>query len=144
MKAGRAHIQQLVPHAGTMCLLDEVTSWDAEQIICRGATPDEGHPLARGGSVPSIVAAEYAAQATAVHGGLLEPGSGPRAGMLASLVDVQLHVRCFDAGAGAPAVTAQLLSRSAQGCMYSFAVTQAGGTVARGRLTVAFPAGAQA
>ena len=95
MMPDRARIEQLVPHAGAMCLLDAVTQWDAAQITCSSHEPGASHPLARDGVVPAIAAAEYAAQATAVHGALLDGAGQPRAGMLAKLMDVDLHSACF-------------------------------------------------
>lgn len=136
MMPDRARIEQLVPHAGAMCLLDAVTQWDAAQITCRSAEPGALHPLARDGVVPAIAAAEYAAQATAVHGALLEHAAQPRAGMLAKLMDVALHSEDFPPGA--VNVSATLLSRSGGGCMYAFEVGAAGQAIASGRLIVAF------
>jgi predicted hotdog family 3-hydroxylacyl-ACP dehydratase len=137
MKLDRAGIERLVPHAGAMCLLDAVTQWSPASISCTSALPAQDHPLARNRQVPAIVASEYAAQATAVHGALLDGADGPRAGMLATLVDVQLAAPVLPAGAGALAIRADLLSRSAAGCMYSFDVGTAQGTIASGRLMVA-------
>jgi predicted hotdog family 3-hydroxylacyl-ACP dehydratase len=142
MMPDRARIEQLVPHAGAMCLLDAVTQWDAAQINCSSAAPAASHPLARDGRVPAIVATEYAAQATAVHGALLDGAGQPRAGMLAKLMDVNLHSASFAPGEGPVTVSATLLSRSGGGCMYAFEVASPGRPIASGRLIVAFaPAG---
>jgi predicted hotdog family 3-hydroxylacyl-ACP dehydratase len=138
MMPDRARIQQLVPHAGAMCLLDAVTHWDAAQITCSSAEPAASHPLARDGVVPAIAAAEYAAQATAVHGALLDDASRPRAGMLAKLMDVDLHSACFPPDGGPVTVNAKLLSRSGGGCLYAFDVASLGRPIASGRLMVAF------
>ena len=140
MTVTRAQIERMVPHGGAMCLLDAVAQWGPERITCSGMLPDAGHALARDGRVPAIVAAEYAAQAAAVHGALLDGSATPRPGVLATLLDVELRQPHFDARGGAPTVAAQLLSRSGQGCMYAFEVTQSGVPVADGRLVVAFPA----
>lgn len=137
MKLDREAIEQRVPHAGAMCLLDAVVDWSAEAIHCSSAAPRDDHPLARDGSVPAIAAAEYAAQATAVHGALLEDAQRPRAGMLATLVDVELAAACLPAGEGPLAIRAQLLSRSPGGCLYAFEVDTERRRVAAGRLLVA-------
>jgi predicted hotdog family 3-hydroxylacyl-ACP dehydratase len=133
----RAGIERLVPHSGAMCLLDEVLEWGAETISCRSEAPASGHPLARARVVPAIAAAEYAAQATAVHGALLASDSRPQAGMLAALIEVQLGAQIIDAGDGALAIRADLLSRSSAGCMYSFSVANGRTRIAWGRLMVA-------
>lgn len=131
----RAQIERRVPHAGSMCLLDSVSAWDASTIACEAAAPTAQHPLAGAGGVPTIAAVEYAAQATAVHGSLLEQHDRPRDGMLAKLSDVELAPGHID---GALHVQAELLSRVAAGCMYSFSVNDAKRCCARGRLLVAF------
>src|SRR5690606_23706979 len=85
MKLDRAAIALRVPHAGAMCLLDAVIDWDGRIIECEAIEPGPAHPLAREGRLPAIAAAEYAAQATAVHGALLDGVDAPRPGMLAKL-----------------------------------------------------------
>ena len=137
MNIDRAAIERLVPHAGAMCLLDAVTEWSDAMIVCTSRSPEFDHPLARDGRVPAIAATEYAAQATAVHGALLEASGAPRAGMLATLVDVQLGAATIATDEGALRVRAELLGRSAAGCMYRFEVGTRRTLVASGRLTVA-------
>ena len=138
MMPGRAQIEQLVPHAGAMCLLDAVTNWDASHIACSSAEPGAAHPLARDGRVPAIAACEYAAQAVAVHGALLDGVHGARDGMLAKLTDVELCTPFFPVGAAGVTVRAELLGRLATGCLYAFDVSSTGQAVASGRLIVAF------
>ena len=138
MTLDRAAIACCVPHAGAMLLLDSVVQWDPTHIVCCAAAPGAEHPLARGGEVPALAAIEYGAQAAAVHGFLVEQPSAPRPGMLAKLTGVQLYAARIPADRGALSVTAQLLSRVAQGCLYDFQVVCAGQAVANGRLTVAF------
>lgn len=138
MMPDHPRIEQLVPHGGVMCLLDAVTQWDATRITCSSAGPGASHPLARDGVVPAIAAAEYAAQATAVHGALLDDARASRAGMLAKLMDVDLHSACFPTGAGPVTVNATLLGRLGNGCLYAFEVGGAGQVIASGRLMVAF------
>ncbi|HVE54872.1 MAG TPA: hydroxymyristoyl-ACP dehydratase [Ramlibacter sp.] len=136
MKLDRERIEELVPHSGAMCLLDEVTGWTPTAITCSSAAPTVAHPLARAGALSAIAATEYAAQATAVHGALLEQARRPRAGMLAALVDVQLG-QAVRVGGAALSIEAELLSRSAAGCLYTFRVSAESAPVASGRLMVA-------
>lgn len=141
----RAAIQRCVPQAGAMCLLDAVVAWDAARIACRAPAPDAAHPLAREGEVHAVIAAEYAAQASAVHGALIEADDAPRAGMLVKLSQIDLHHVAIAADGGPLEVRAELLTRSAQACAYAFEVANAGqGVIANGRLMVAFtpPGGA--
>jgi len=136
----RAQIESRVPHAGSMCLLDSVQQWDATSIVCQALAPTVAHPLARAQTVPAIAAVEYAAQAAAVHGSLLDATESPREGMLAKLSEVELCATTLDAAGGALTVRAELLSRVATGCMYSFEVCDQRACVVRGRLMVAFQA----
>ena len=132
-------IRSCIPHEGAMCLLDTVESWDVNRIVCQAAPPTADHPLARGPSVPAIVAVEYAAQAAAVHGALLDKSDQPRRGVLAKLADVELADVVLGASGGRLVVHAELMSRADSGCMYRFEVTEQHVCIARGRLTVAFP-----
>jgi predicted hotdog family 3-hydroxylacyl-ACP dehydratase len=138
MTLDRAEIQRRVPHAGTMCLLDAVMHWDATHIACVAALPGATHPLAREGTVPAVAAVEYAAQATAVHGSLLDAQAVPRAGVLAKLSEVELHTMCIPAESGSLYVRAELLNYGASGCLYAFEVAGTRQPIASGRLMVAF------
>ncbi|MFN3416411.1 MAG: hydroxymyristoyl-ACP dehydratase [Caldimonas sp.] len=141
MRLDRTDIERRVPHAGAMCLLDGVLHWDREHIVCQAAAPTADHPLAREGRISSVIAPEYAAQATAVHGALLDAHSRPRAGVLAKLAQVDLLRADIPHDAGPLKIQAELLSREASGCFYAFEVSAAGQAIARGRLIVAFNAG---
>jgi len=134
----RAGIERLVPQRDTMCLLDAVTAWDPIHIRCTAAAPGPTHPLARDQTVPAVAAIEYAAQATAVHGALLEQAVAPRAGLLAKLGEVQLHTDRIPSDGTALQVHAQRLGQSAAGCLYGFEVACGQQPVASGRLLVAF------
>ena len=66
----KAEIRTLIPHSGSMCLLDEVTQWDDRSIVCATNTHrDPANPLRRNGHLSAVHAFEYGAQAAAVHGG---------------------------------------------------------------------------
>ena len=56
-----------------MCLLDAVEQWDEINIICKTASHrDATNPLRRDDQLDAVCGLEYAAQAMAVHVGLLE------------------------------------------------------------------------
>jgi len=90
MRLTRAEIAGLIPHAGAMCLLDGVVSWDEKRIRCVSRSHlDNDNPLRAGGRLPAVCGIEYAAQAMAVHGGLaVGDRARPRAGYLASVRDL--------------------------------------------------------
>ena len=141
MMLDRAAIERRVPHAGAMCLLDAVTAMGrgAHRLPRRGARalPIRWRATA---IVPAVAASEYAAQATAVHGALLDGQAAPRDGVLAKLSDVELHSARIPFDAGPLAVRAELLGRGAAGCLYGFDVATERQPIASGRLMVAFTA----
>src|ERR1700704_586052 len=91
--------QALIPHQGTMCLLDEVVAWDANTIHARSRTHLRAdNPLRSDGRLRAVHLCEYGAQAMAVHGGLLARAAGGTAapGFLVSLRAVELAIARID------------------------------------------------
>ncbi len=128
-----------IPHTGSMCLLDSLESWDAQTLHCTTRThlaPE--HPMRTASGLLAPCAIEYAAQAMALHGGLLaDEGATPSAGYIASVRNVQFGVARLDSIAGALHVRATRLSGDARQVMYAFHVTdEADGMVATGRAVV--------
>ena len=138
MNLNHADIERLLPHKGTMCFIDAVTDWNRETISCSAAAPSAAHPLVRNGRVSALVAVEYAAQATALHGALLDTATRPQAGKLATLRDVSLHGVWFPVNKNLLTIHAKLLSRTDGGCSYSFKVASDHQPIASGFLLVAF------
>ena len=135
----RAGIAERIPHSGSMCLLDRLERWDAESIDCSTRTHAQpGNPLRTAGGLLAPNAIEYAAQAMALHGGLLAAeGSTPSAGFLASARNVRLSVARLDDIDGALRVHAQRLSGDTNQILYEFAVNDSSGRVlAEGRAVV--------
>lgn len=134
-----AGIAARIPHAGRMCLLDALLGWSATHIQCTATGhADADHPLRDASGLPTAVAIEYAAQAMALHGGLLAPpGSTPAAGYIASVRGVSLHGATLHQRPGPLAVRAERLAGDAQQVMYAFQVHDGqGAPVAEGRATV--------
>jgi predicted hotdog family 3-hydroxylacyl-ACP dehydratase len=99
MLMDKNEIQSLIPHAGTMCLLDAVTAWDMDSITCLSMThTDSANPLRRHRQLAALHAFEYGAQVLAIHGGLLARTAGRQAppAYLAALRDAHLHVTRLD------------------------------------------------
>lgn len=138
---GRDQIATLIPHAGTMCLLDAVERWDATSIRCRTSRHRHAdNPLRRpNGIVGAVCGVEIAAQAMAVHGRLLAGSAGrPKPGYLASVRDVRLHAARLDHIADELLVVAVLVMGDARGASYRFAVGGAKDELLSGRATVLF------
>ncbi len=138
MLIDKARIGQLIPHAGTMCLLDRVTTWDAETIQCVAISHlDARNPLRRGGRLSAICGVEYAAQAMAVHGALKSDAVDVgRAGYLASLRDVACCSSDIDTAGRELEVEAKLLIAESNRVIYAFRVRCAGQTLVSGRAAV--------
>jgi len=136
----RDAIEQLVPHSGAMCLLEEVICWDNDAIDCRATShrwPD--HPLRRDGHLASIHLVEYAAQAAALHTRLMADHDSGRAGMLVEVRDLELAVESLDGLADELRIVASAELRSSQGLIYRFRASTDADELASGRLTVATP-----
>ena len=87
---GRADIAALIPHAGAMCLLDAVLSWDRTSIACTASSHRAiDNPLAAEGRLDAVCGVEYAAQAMAVHGGLAGDGRPVMSGRAAVVIDAK-------------------------------------------------------
>ena len=135
----RTGIARRIPHSGSMCLLDRLESWDATAIRCTTSThshPDNPLRSASGLLAPNLI--EYAAQAMALHGGLLAPPDAePSAGFLASARNVRFGVARFDDIPGELQVRARRLSGDSQQILYEFVVKDTKDAVlAEGRAVV--------
>lgn len=130
----------LIPHSGSMCLLDQVIECTDTSVRCTAESHrNPANPLRADGRLPATAAIEYAAQAMAAHGALLAAGgTGPaaRSGMLASARDVRLGVARLDDLAAPLDVRADALSREASSLLYEFTVSAGAQPVASGRLVV--------
>jgi len=132
-------IAALIPHAGTMCLLERIVHWDDSSVTLATTThrnPD--NPLATVSRLRAIHLCEYGAQAMAVHGGLAAQARGQRAlpGLLVSLRDVTLGCDLVQDLEGELLVEARRLHESDTAWQYEFRVTHAGKLLAQGRSTV--------
>jgi len=134
----------LIPHAGGMCLLDAVLTWDVDTIHAASeghARPD--NPLRGPHGLHAVHLAEYGAQAMAVHGALRARAGGVetvRPGMLVSLREVRLDVEYVSAD-GRLDVHAQCLYAGDTGAQYLFRIERAGQLLASGRAAVIHPEG---
>ena len=139
MSIDRATIASLVPHAGAMCLWDEVVEWDAQRIVLRSnGHRDPAHPLRSGHQLRAVHLCEYGAQAMAVHGGLLarERGTVAPPGMLVALRGVALHCTRIDDLPGPLECEAEALIAGEGAQQYRFALRHAGTLLAEGRAAV--------
>jgi predicted hotdog family 3-hydroxylacyl-ACP dehydratase len=130
-------MRELVPHAGRMCLLDEVLEWDANAIACRASSHrDPGNPLRGAGGLAAVMGVEYAAQAVAAHGTLIREIFQPSIGYLAALRDVACFVERLDTEPQDLVIRATRVAAESGRLLYDFRVESGGRELVTGRLSV--------
>ena len=134
-----------IPHAGSMCLLDGVVSFDPDNVLCQASSHRlADNPLREDGMLLSAHAIEYAAQAMAVHAALLagDAAERPAAGFLASVRDVQWQVPRLDDLPAPLCVAASRLFSEGNNVLYEFSLSSQGQTLVSGRAAVVMNAAA--
>jgi len=115
-----------IPHQGRMCLLTGVVQWDEARLLATAESHTAlDNPLRANGRLGAVNGIEYAAQAMAVHAALL--GATPRAGFLASVRSVCLHVVRLDDVAAALHIHVHRLHGDHYGLLYQFNVQSGSG-----------------
>ena len=140
-----AAIAARIPHAGRMCLLDEVLRWDGDAIECRAVSHrDPANPLRTGDRLAAVHGIEYAAQAMALHGALLGGDGAPasRPGYIGAVRALELHAPRLDGIADDLTIHAERLAGDASHVLYSFAVRAGDRLLVEGRISVALGAAA--
>ena len=119
----REAIARLIPHQGSMCLLDRAALWDEGRILCETERHrDAENPLRRDGLLPAVCGVEFALQAMALHGALTSGAPQPL-GFVSSLRDLTLEVDRVDDIAQPLRIEAVALVAEASGFIYRFAIS---------------------
>ncbi|HTE41875.1 MAG TPA: hypothetical protein VK629_13670 [Steroidobacteraceae bacterium] len=94
-------IDQIVPHAGRMSLLDELLHYDSEKIIAVVHVSERSQFFENDRGVPAYVGIEYMAQAVAAFAGIEEVQADrkPKIGLLLGTRRYNSTVDYFTAGA---------------------------------------------
>lgn len=132
-------IQSLIPHAGSMCLLERIVGWSERGMTLATSThASPANPLRSHGRLRAIHLCEYGAQAMAVHGGLFARarGENPMQGLLVSLREVVLTVATIEALDGELTIEVERLQGGALGIQYAFRISHRDAEIARGRAAV--------
>ena len=134
-------ICNMIPHAGQMCLIDAVESWDDESIICISHSHKlEENPLRANGQLSAIHAIEFGAQSMAIHGALLARSSHKPMppGYLAAARDVKFgSILRLDTLESPLRIQSTKMLSSGGNLMYSFEIHADDEPVMSARLTVA-------
>jgi predicted hotdog family 3-hydroxylacyl-ACP dehydratase len=138
MLISREAIAAMIPHAGAMCLLDGVLSWDTSRIRCLARSHrDPRNPLRMDRQLSALCGIEYAAQAMAIHGRLAGNISNkPRLGYLTSVREVMCYKSRLDDLEGDLIVSAEKLMGEEKHVIYGFEVGVGDVEVLRGRAAV--------
>ena len=138
-RLSKADWSHLIPHTGSMCLLDEVIDWDATHLHARSKSHQcADNPLRADGVLHAVNLCEYAAQAMAVHGALCARAEGghARPGFLVALREVVLRVERIDDLPGRLQVHVECLLATSDSLQYGFRVEHRGTLLASGRAAV--------
>lgn len=137
MSLTRDALCEMIPHQGSMCLLDSVIEWNKTSISCRAISQCEQHnPLRQNDVLTAINGVEYAAQAMAVHGALLNHASDkPGVAYLAALRGVTLHCDTLHQYPEL-VLQCQRLGGDSNGFIYTFQVSNNKTLLLEGRATV--------
>jgi predicted hotdog family 3-hydroxylacyl-ACP dehydratase len=147
MPLNREWIEKHIPHQGTMCLLDEVLTWNTSRVQCRSSSHrDRSNPLRSHDRLAAICGIEYAAQAMAVHGALIasrltaSPKNETVVGYLASVRNVVLYAARLDDVEADLIATAEWVTGDERSVLYDFAVSGNERVLLAGRATIVFNA----
>ena len=136
-------IEQLIPHAGTMVLLDEVIHYDEHSLRATTKTHrDVNHPLRHEGQLLTLNLIEYAAQAMAVHLGVMASDAQHSAGgYLVQATAVKLYRQLLDEVIGMITIEVTRAQVGIHGGVYLFSAREREDKLACGRLSVFFKGG---
>jgi len=140
-------IQSLIPHKGSMCLLERIVGWNERTMTLVTSTHSSpANPLRTQGRLRAIHLCEYGAQAMAVHGGLFARARGetPVQGLLVSLRDIVLTSATIEALDGELTIEVERLQGGTLGIQYTFRVSHRDAELVRGRgAIIETPAGSR-
>lgn len=132
-------LEQLLPHAGRMRLIDRIVSYDDQGIVCESNSHRAAdHPLAQDGVLSIICGLEYGAQAMATHGALLMKNAPDRArhGYLVAASGLRWTVERLDRCAAPLVIEAISEFRSDNQVAYRFELRASDKCVLSGRASV--------
>ena len=142
MLADKAAVAKVIPHTGSMCLLDGVLEYDAQRILCISSSHrDTGNPMRSGGALPALCGIEYAAQAMAVHGAWdAKFDKKQRTGYLAAIRDVACMTMRLDDLHDDLIIEAERMMGDGTSVIYLFSIHAGTAKIMSGRATVVLDA----
>jgi predicted hotdog family 3-hydroxylacyl-ACP dehydratase len=140
MLLNREQISALIPHGPSMCMLDEVLSYDNDYILCKTLHFARAqNPLYEVNPSNSVLFIEYAAQAAAVHAAITQSSLGKsRIAYLGAVKHVEL-LRMVSDNATPIEINARCLLNESKGAIYEIIVCQHSLVLISGRLVLNQP-----
>lgn len=130
-------IRRLLPHAGSMCLIERVVAHDDAHIVCTSSSHcDNDNPLRSADALAALHAIEYGAQAMAVHGRLTGNTGGVCA--LVAAREVEMRIDWLSDIFEPLQITATVIMKNNRAATYRFSVQADNRLLVSGRLTVGF------
>ncbi|MEH6569607.1 MAG: hypothetical protein V7709_11050 [Halioglobus sp.] len=122
---GPEEIATLIPHSGSMCLLDHLVTWDHQAIEAVAVDVHSEHnPLREDGMLHSVVLVEYAAQAAAIHAALNEGSIGGNSvAYIGAIKSMTLHQPRVDPSDSELHCVACCVLNNANGAIYQLTVS---------------------
>lgn len=135
----KTELCRLIPHQGSMCLLHTVEMWTDTSIDCSAQSHREtSNPLRLNDKLDAICGLEYAAQAMAVHIGLVNGSIPPRKhiGYLGGIRDVLLLTDRLDTWGDDLLINSTRLFAEHDSFLYQFRIHVSGRDLVSGRVSV--------
>ena len=135
MNLNKHDIAKLLPHSGSMCLIDQVIDWDEQHICCSSRSHlEHSNPLIEDGELSTIHLLEYGAQVIAIHGGLLSQKTVP--GFLAAIRNARIHCHKLQEIHQELTINATAIGLTSDGAIYEFQISSAMDMLIEARATI--------
>ena len=133
---------ELIPHGDSMCLIDHVIQYDQNSIICHTHSHRANdNPLKEGGTIHAVILNEYAAQAAAIHAGLLHSKLGNvKPAFVGAIKNFEFHQKTVNQIDAPLHIKASLELSQDTGAIYRFDITADTAKIANGKLVLVQPA----
>lgn len=133
----RDQLSPLLPHAGSMLMIDSVIAFDETSITCGSERHQAANnPLRREGRLAAHHGIEFAAQASAIHGGLLGGGGQAPLRALAAVRKASFAGAWLDEIEGQLRIDASIVMLDANAAVYQAILSSSEKNVAAMRLTL--------
>jgi len=137
----RYRIDQIVPHAGRMSLLDELVRYDAECVVAALTIRQDAQFFEAGRGVPAYVGIEYMAQAVSAYSGIeaVQAGGKPKIGLLLGSRRYRCSTDYFPLGARLEVVAHMELRDQSNLVVFTCKIIHDGDVVARADMKAVMP-----